>query len=106
MIKDNEIRSFFEFLISNTANTDYTENLKDYVIDAKTNARWRIQYMTWERQRAYDYDDGKEAGLAQGAHDKAIEDARNFYTNGVSVEIIAKSLNMSVEEVTKIVSEK
>jgi len=27
--------------------------------------------MTWERQRAYDYDDGKAAGMQQ----KAVEDA-------------------------------
>ena len=40
---------------------------------------------------------------AQGAHNKAIEAARSFYAYGVSVEIIAKSLNMSEEQVKEIV---
>ena len=31
--------------------------------------------MTWERQRAYDYDDGKEAGIIQGRQETAIEAA-------------------------------
>ena len=44
----------------------------------------------------------KEA-LAEGSQQKAIEAARSFYTNGVSVEIISKSLGISAEEVEKIV---
>ena len=55
--------------------------------------------MTWERQRAYDYDDGKEAGKQE----KAVEDAKSFYANGASVELIAKSLKMTVEQVENIV---
>ncbi len=46
-----------------------------------------------------------EKGLEQGAQQKAIEDARSFYANGVSVDIIAKSLNMTVNQVKEIVSE-
>ncbi len=57
--------------------------------------------MTWERQRAYDYDDGKAAGMQQ----KAVEAARSFYANGVSVEIIAKSLGMTSEQVEDIVKD-
>lgn len=37
--------------------------------------------------------------------EKAIEDARSFYRNGVSFEIIAKSLNMTVEQVNEILKE-
>ena len=37
---------------------------------------------------------------------KTIEDARSFYANGASIELIAKSLNMTVERVKEIVSEK
>ena len=101
MIEDEEVRSFFQFLISNRAGNEFTSDLKDYVTDAKHNIRWRQQFMTWERQRAYDYDDGKAAGIKQ----KAVEAARSFYKNGVSTEIIAKSLDMTVEEVERIVKE-
>lgn len=60
MIEDEEVRSFFEFLISNKAKTKYTTSLSNYVEDARHNTQWRLQYMTWERQRAYDFDEGKE----------------------------------------------
>ena len=57
--------------------------------------------MEWERQRAYDFESGKEAGAEQ----KAVEDARSFYANGVSIELIAKSMNMTPEQVKEIVKE-
>ena len=57
--------------------------------------------MEWERQRAYD----KEEGILIGIQQKAIEDAKSFYANGASIELIAKSLHMTQEEVQKIVDE-
>ena len=55
--------------------------------------------MEWEREKAYEYDRGREEGSKQ----TAIENAKNFYANGVSVEIIAKSLGMTEEQVKEIV---
>ncbi len=97
---NEEVRSFFEFLISNRAENGFTSDLKDYVTDAKHNMQWRVQFMTWERQRAYDYDDGKAAGKQE----KAVEAAKSFYANGVSIELIAKSLGMTCEQVEDIVN--
>lgn len=97
MIKDENVKSFFEFLISNHAKTNYTNNLKNYVMDAKLNLNYKRQFMEWERQRTYDFDAGKEA--------KAVEDARSFYSNGASIELIAKSLNMTIERVKEIVKD-
>ena len=31
--------------------------------------------MTWERQRTYDFEDGREKGIEIGAQQKAVEDA-------------------------------
>ena len=56
--------------------------------------------MDWEIEKAYSYDAGKEAGLQE----KAIEDARSFYANGASIELIAKSLHMTEEEIREIVN--
>ncbi len=44
-------------------------------------------------------------GIEQGAQQKAIEGAKNLYANGVSVEIIAKSLKMTIEEVMEIIKQ-
>ena len=46
----------------------------------------------------------KEEAFQDGQEAKAIEDAKSFYANGVSVEIIAKALNMTQEHVLQIVT--
>ncbi len=56
--------------------------------------------MEWEREKVYEYDRGREEGSKQ----TAIENAKNLYANGVSVEIIAKSLGMTEDQVKEIVS--
>ena len=101
MIEDEETKAFFEFLLSNKASTNYTDELKIYVADAKQSTENKRQFMEWERQRAYD----KEEGILIGIQQKAIEDAKSFYANGASIELIAKSLHMTQEEVQKIVEE-
>ena len=59
--------------------------------------------MEWERQRTYDREAGREEGRAEGRaegeRNKALEDARSLLANGVSPEIIAKSIGMELEEV-------
>ena len=49
-------------------------------------------------------EEGREIGIAEGAQQKAVEAASNLYANGVSVDIIAKSLNMTVDKVMEIVN--
>ena len=45
----------------------------------------------------------KEEAFQDGQEAKAIEAAKSFYANGVSVEVIAKSLKMTQEQVLQIV---
>lgn len=60
--------------------------------------------MDWERQRTYDYEDGKEAGitigLAEGAQQKAMEDAlvaiKEF---GASPEVAAQKMGAPLDDV-------
>ena len=47
---------------------------------------------------------GMEKGLQQGIQQTKIETARNLKNNGVSIEIIAKSLDMTLEQVQEIVN--
>ena len=49
--------------------------------------------------------EGRAEGLKEGAKANAIANAKSLYANGVSIEIIAKSLGMSEEQVKEIVSE-
>ena len=57
--------------------------------------------MTWERQRAYDFDAGKEAGIAEGQLKKAIEDAKSLLADGkYTAEEISTLLKIPVESFT------
>ncbi len=104
-----------------------SEEMSDYVTEIANSekgimeAKKIIRRMSqedsnWFIQNSYDtairdYNDGLsnsrqqglEQGRIEGAQQKAIEDARAFYENGVSIELIAKSLKMTEEEVKKIV---
>ncbi len=50
-------------------------------------------------------EDGYLDGVEDGKQEKAVEDARSFYANGASVELIAKSLGMTIEQVEDIVKD-
>ncbi|MBR1640138.1 MAG: hypothetical protein IJ688_12195 [Treponema sp.] len=51
------------------------------------------------------HEDGYTEGLAEGESRKTIEAAKGLYNNGVSLEIIAKSLNITIDQVKKIIFE-
>ena len=51
------------------------------------------------------YAEGLSKGQKDGRMEKAVEDARSFYANGASIELIAKSLNMTIEQVNEIVKQ-
>lgn len=61
-----------------------------------------MQFMTWERQRAYDLDAGREEGIEIGAQQKAVEDAENFLRENISEEIIAKCTGLPLEKVLEL----
>lgn len=48
---------------------------------------------------------GMQEGMQQGARQKTLEVAKSLYSNGASVELIAKSLGMTVEQVQEIIEE-
>ncbi len=54
--------------------------------------------MNWERQRAYDFADGKQ----EGARQKAIEAAENFLREGDSPEKVARCIGLPLEKVLEL----
>ena len=66
--------------------------------------------MEWERQRTYDFENGKEAGIEigkeTGKEAQLIESVLGLHENKVSIEVIAKSLKLSEEKVKEIISHK
>ena len=47
-------------------------------------------------------DTAKEEGKEIGKQERSIEIARNLLTNGLSIEIVAKNTNLSIEKVQEI----
>ena len=101
MIEDKESKAYFEFIISNKANSKYTSELHEYVEDAKHNQQWRHEYMTWETIKSEAYNNGLKKGVIQGQEQKAIETAKRmlikkYPTNDIS-EITGLSLDTILE---------
>lgn len=96
MIEDEEVRAFFEFLTTNKSADNFTSDLYNYVTNAKHNMQWRVQYMTWERQRTYD----REEGMEIGARENAIANAKNLLLEtDLSPEKIARCCSLPLEQV-------
>ena len=49
--------------------------------------------------------EGRAQGLVEGAKKQIIEDAKSFYANGASIELIANSLKITLDEVKEIVKD-
>ena len=69
--------------------------------------KWAQQNSIFKAQRDYNtgMQNAEKRGIRKGAQQTAIANARSFYENGVSVEIIAKSLGMSIEQVREITAD-
>ena len=65
--------------------------------------------MEWERQRTYDFENGKEAGIEigkeAGKEEKAIEAARNALEMNLSPEQAAKISDLPLEKVLELQKE-
>ncbi len=102
---DARQKAFLRMVTQNSSSDDFTRRVGGLVENAKRNTQWRQQFMEWDREMACMRAKGREEGRKEGAQEKAVEDARSFYANGASLELIAKSLNMTIEQVKEIVCE-
>ena len=104
--EDPLIRNFLHFIYTNEpGEDDFSKHLSKLVNDYKKDEESRSDYLA---MNLHDHDIRYEAhaeGVAEGEQKKAVEAAKNFYANGASIELIAKSLHMTEEQVQEIVKE-
>ena len=101
--KDEKIKAFLNFISTNEpGKDDFTKRLSKLVEKIKDNEKFRSDYAAMNLHDR----DIRRAAIKEGAQQKTIEAAIEFYENGVTVEIIAKSLKMTTERVLEIVGEK
>lgn len=94
-----ELRTLLKLLKSGVAEDD----LVQYTAEAKRSTQTRRQYMEWERQRFYDFEDGFSDGTAAGAHDAKIKMTQNLIQmNILSTEQIASATGLTSDEVERI----
>ena len=76
----------------------------------KENQTFRGDYMAWglaeQDAEKRGYNAGVADGVAQGAGQKAIETAKNFLSENLSVEQVARCTGLSLETVQQLAKEK
>ena len=91
-VKDEKVRALLRFIQTDEpGEDDFSKRLSEFVAKAKENEKFRKEFA---EMNLHDFDimtEAKEEGIEEGARRKAVENARSFYANGVSVDIIAKS---------------
>ena len=70
---------------------------------AKRNAKWRAEYMFLHDILDKEKEEAREEGFEQGAHDKAIESARNLLAmNVLTPEQISQATGLPLDEVLEL----
>ncbi|MBP5251979.1 MAG: hypothetical protein J6Z17_06155 [Treponema sp.] len=64
--------------------------------------------MEWERQRTYDFENGKEAGLAEGeqrgSRDARLETARKLLAKQIPLETVLECTGLTEEDLKEAVT--
>lgn len=104
--EDPLIKDFLHFIYTGKpGQDDLSKRLSRLVEKCKENENLRSDYLA---VNLHDYDIRYEAlkeGEEIGAQKKTEEAAKNFYANGASIELIAKSLHMTENQVRELVKE-
>ncbi|MDD7459869.1 MAG: hypothetical protein SPJ89_09410 [Treponema sp.] len=99
------------YLLNKEPTDDFTRKLDGLVNTIKSNKQFRkgydsmgaVWYMDAKREGKLEgISIGKQQGISIGAFQKAMEDAKNFLSMGLSIEQIAKGTGLSITEVQKL----
>jgi len=99
--QDVEISSFLKYIDSKEATDDFTDKINYIVEQAKTNEKFKGDYLAMNIRETDIY----EEGIAQGAEQAKIETARNFLNMNLSLEQVVQGTGLSLETVEKLANE-
>lgn len=105
MLSEEE-RDFFKYLTGAAVKSDFTDKLDRLVSEAKHNAQWRHQFMTWEQEVQISYRNGVDDGIERGTEQTKIETAKKMLLDNISIEIISKYTDLPIDEIQKLAQEK
>ena len=99
-LKNPALKKFLEFIKTNIPADDFTAKLAQKTEEAKQNEEYRMGFMTLELREIQKYREGVSAGIEQ----KTTEATISLNSNGVSIPVIANSLNISEDKVREIIA--
>ena len=97
--KDKELKGFLEYVKTGTANTEYTGRIETMIQAVKHNEQARQEYRFMSGFEMDAREEGRSEGFSDGAHQKALETAKNFKRLGFDIAKIAEGTGLSVEEI-------
>ena len=103
--KDLEIQSFLNYIKCKESTDELTDKIAELIEEIKKREQNKEAYMIEHLKVRDNIMEGRKEGRIEGAQQKAIEDAKSFYANGASYELISKSLGMTIEQVKEIVKD-
>ena len=104
---DLDLQLFYDYVRGQPAQTDFTKELEATISRMKQEKEERNMYLTYTtrmmefRRDGFDegFTAGREDGLQQGAHQKAVETAKNLLSMGFSPEQVAQGTNLPLDVV-------
>ena len=103
---DPELKLFYDYIRRGTADSTLTEKINSSITELKENRETRRKYMTYTTRIAEAKNEAREEGISigitQGAHQKAVETAKNALTMNLTIEQVATLTGLSVEEIEKL----
>ena len=103
--KDLEIQSFLNYIKCKEPTDELTDKIAWLVEEIKNREQNKEAYMIEHLKIRDSIMEGRREGRIEGAQQKTIEAAKNFYANGASYELISKSLGMTIDQVKEIVKD-
>ena len=100
--KDVAISAFLEYIFNQKTVDDFTSKIDSFIQNIK---QQEVNKKEFQNMNLHDRDNfrrGKKEGIIEGAHEKAIETAKNLLTMNISIENIAKATGLSVDIVKTI----
>ena len=96
-----------EFVKNDSGFEQYADRYEEVSGDLEVRrqfAAWTAEMDKLDIVRALGVAEGEARGKAEGEKERAVKDARNLLSLGVSPEIVAKGVELSLEEVLALVS--
>ncbi len=103
--RDPDIRNFLRYVYENIPEDDFTDIITRRVLKLKADEIFKGEYRQVTIHEFDVLEKGREEGRAEGARATALENARNLLKNGVTPEIVAKSIGLEMDEVLRLQKE-